>query len=146
MSGPSHKTTVRVRYSEVDLMGVAHNSSYLHWFEIGRTELLRTLGFSYRKLEEAGYMLPVTESYCRYLVPARYDEELEIRATIQVLKPRMMSIECFVHRADDGTLLASGYTRHVCALRSTGRPTRLPDTYLGLLGGADLKPADGSSP
>ena len=79
MGQASATTRVRVRYAETDRMGVVYYANYLVWFEVGRTELLRTLGWSYREMEQAGIGLPVIEATCLYHRPARYDDELEIR-------------------------------------------------------------------
>ena len=65
---------VRVRYGDIDQMGFAYYANYLRWFEIGRAEMMRSLGRSYREVEEAGVRLPVVEAWCRYLKPARYDD------------------------------------------------------------------------
>ncbi len=75
-------TQVRVRYPEVDRMGVAHHSHYLAWFEIGRTEMMRCLGCSYGKMETEGIFLPVVEVSCRYRAPARYDDLLEVETSL----------------------------------------------------------------
>ena len=71
-----HTTSVRVRYADTDQMGIANNSMYLTWFEVGRVELLRDRGLSYRGIEEAGFYLPVIEAGIKYLKPARYDGRL----------------------------------------------------------------------
>jgi acyl-CoA thioester hydrolase len=120
-----YTTRIRVRYSEIDKMDVAHNAAYLHWFEIGRTELLRQLGYPYRRLEEAGYMLPVAEAVCRYMVPARYDDELEITTEVRELKKRTVTLGCAIRRGE--TVLAKGHTVHVCVGIADSRITSLPD-------------------
>lgn len=122
-------TTVRVRYSEIDKMNVAHNASYLHWFEIGRTELLRQIGYPYRQLEEDGIMLPVAEANCRYRIPARYDDKLEIRTSVLELKKRTVKLSCEIYRAEDNTLLATGYTVHICVDIASGAITSLPEKF-----------------
>src|SRR5688572_6809365 len=77
---PAAVSRLRVRYSETDRMGVVYYANYLVWFEVARAELLRTLGWSYREMEETGVFLPVIEAHCQYLRPARYDDEIEVRA------------------------------------------------------------------
>lgn len=124
-----YTTTIRVRYSEIDKMDVAHNAAYLHWFEIGRTEMLRQIGYPYRKLEEEGFMLPVAEAVCRYLIPARYDDELEIRTTLLELKRRTVKLGCAIYRKSDNTLLAKGHTVHVCVATASGTITSLPEGF-----------------
>ena len=76
MTKPEYVTTLRVRYAETDRMGVVYHANYLVWFEVGRTDLLRGLGWTYREMEESGVMLPVIEAHCEYRRPARYDDPL----------------------------------------------------------------------
>src|SRR3989442_8035662 len=77
--GPrEHSHPIRVRYADSDQMGVAYYANYLVWFEIGRTEWLRARGYAYRSLESEGVFLPVTEAYCRYLAPSRYDDVIYV--------------------------------------------------------------------
>ena len=78
MASPRSVSRVRVRYAETDNMGVVYYANYFVWFEVGRTDLLRARGWSYRDMESEGFSLPVVEAHCAYKQPARYDEELEI--------------------------------------------------------------------
>jgi acyl-CoA thioester hydrolase len=119
-------STVRVRYAETDRMGVVYYANYLVWFEIGRTELLRTLGWSYREMEEAGVSLPVIEARCTYRRPARYDDELDVRTEGRMLSPVRMEFNYEVVRRADQEIAAEGRTEHA-ALDPRGRPCRLPD-------------------
>src|ERR1035438_3992445 len=80
------ETTLRVRYAETDQMSVVHHSNHLVWFEVGRVELLRQLGFSYLEMEQDGMNLPVVEVKCRYKHPARYDDELTIRTRLSQMR------------------------------------------------------------
>jgi len=106
-----HTTTVRVRYAETDKMGLAYNGHYLAWFEVGRTEFLREMGFSYRETEEAGYMLPLIEAGIKYVKPARYDDVLTIRSHIGSKPGIRLRINYDILR--DSELLATGFTEHV---------------------------------
>ena len=127
MSGHASAAVVRVRYAEVDRMGFAYYANYLAWFEVGRCEWLRTLGWTYRQMEdEDATMLPVIEAHCDYRFPARYDDELEIRATGQLLSPVRVKFTYEVVRRRDGVTLAAGHTVHA-ATDLAGRPRRLPD-------------------
>ena len=81
MTPPRSLSRVRVRYAETDTMGVVYYANYFVWFEVGRTDLLRQGGWSYREMERDGFSLPVIEAHCAYQQPARYDEELEIRTS-----------------------------------------------------------------
>ena len=87
---PTSTSNVRVRYAETDQMGVVYYANYFVWFEVARTDLLRSLGWSYREMEEAGVSLPVIEAHCEYSRPARYDDELEIRTAGRLLSPVRM--------------------------------------------------------
>ena len=123
---------LRVRYPEVDRMGVAHHSHYFVWLEIGRTELMRARGVDYRLLEDEGLFLPVVEASCAYLAPARYDELLRVHTRVESAGGVRVSFSYRIERQPDGRLLATGTTRHAAVDRS-GRPRRLPGTIRGLL-------------
>jgi acyl-CoA thioester hydrolase len=115
-----------VRYADTDRMGVAYYANYLVWFEVGRTELLRELGWSYREMETNGVALPVLEATCRYHRPARYDDELEIRTRGTLLTPAQLVFDYDIVRPQTGETLAAGRTLH-CGVNTQGRPCRLPD-------------------
>lgn len=105
--------TLRVRYSETDRMGIVYNANYLSWFEVARTEYCRKFGLTYREWEEKGFFLPVSEAYCRYKSPARYDDivHLYCRAPIDKIKPHSIVFE-YIARLESGILLAEGWTKH----------------------------------
>src|SRR5204863_4018597 len=86
----SHRTHIRVRYAETDQMGVVYYANYFVWFEVARTDLLRTLGWTYREMEASGVMLPVIEAHCEYRRPARYDDEIEVRTEGRLASPVRM--------------------------------------------------------
>ena len=119
-------STIRVRYAETDQMGVVYYANYLVWFEVARTDLLRTLGWTYREMEETGIALPVTEVECRYRRPARYDDEMEIRTEAVVTSPVRMEFRYEVTRKGETEVVATGRTAHA-ALGRNGRPCRLPE-------------------
>lgn len=107
-------------------MGYAYYGNYMAWFEVGRCEWLRSLGWSYRALEERdGIMLPVIEAQCEYARPARYDDELLIRARGELASAVRIRFAYEVVRAADGAVLARGRTVHA-ATDLAGRPKRLP--------------------
>jgi acyl-CoA thioester hydrolase len=119
-------TQFRVRYPEIDRMDVAHHSCFLVWFELGRTEWLRSSGLSYRALEqEHGVLFPVLEASVSIRTPARYDEELEVETMATRLDRLRVRFEYRIVRPMDGRDLATGHTLHVAA-DSEGRPRRLP--------------------
>jgi acyl-CoA thioester hydrolase len=117
---------IRVRYAETDGMGVVYYGNYLTWFEVGRADLLRQLGESYRKIEETEKIhLPVIEAHCRYHKPARYDDLVDIVTRLSRPSRAQVRFDYELSRAEDGALLASGTTLHVAVGRD-GRPCRLP--------------------
>jgi len=120
----THLEPVSVRYAETDRMGVAHHSSYLLWFEIGRTGLLREAGHAYRDLETSGVRLPVLEYGCRFLKSADYDDALIIETRVRELRSRTVTFDYRVLRAGD--VLAEGFTHHLC-VDAANRPRRFPD-------------------
>ena len=123
---------LRVRYPEVDRMGVAHHANHFIWFEIGRTELMRARAVTYRRLEDDGIFLPVIEASCAYHAPARYDDLLRVRTRIEGATAVRITFEYRVESEADGRLLATGTTRHASVDRD-GRPRRLPARFQELL-------------
>ena len=107
-------------------MGVVYYANYLVWFEVGRTDLLRQAGWSYREMERDGYSLPVVQAACEYRRPALYDDELEVRTTGLLLSPVRVRFDYRIVRAGDETTLAEGHTVHA-SLDNQGRPRRLPE-------------------
>jgi acyl-CoA thioester hydrolase len=119
-------TIVRVRYAETDRMGVVYYANYFVWFEVARADLLRTLGWTYREMEDAGVFLPVIEAHCEYKRPARYDDEIAIRAEGRATSPVRLEFAYAATLASSGELLATGRTAHA-AVGADGRPCRLPE-------------------
>jgi acyl-CoA thioester hydrolase len=127
------ETTLRVRYAETDQMGVAYHGNYFAWFEVGRTEFLRELGFDYRSLErEEGCYIVVAEASCRYKAPVRYDDLLRIRTELRAVRGPVLRFGYMVLRDADGTLLAEGETAHLVA-DGQMRTRTLPEKYLRAL-------------
>jgi acyl-CoA thioester hydrolase len=122
----SSVSTVRVRYAETDKMGVVYYANYFVWFEVGRTDLLRAMGWSYREMEQAGVSLPVIEAHCDYHRPALYDDELDVKTEGRMLSPVRMEFTYQVVRREGQVLAASGRTVHA-ALDPNGKPCRLPE-------------------
>ena len=128
-----HRFTLRVRYADTDRMGFAYYAHYLRWFEIGRAELIRSRGMSYREVEERGVSLPVVEARCRYVRPARYDDLLAIETGVATLGRASVRFGYRIVRfEDEAGPLAWGTTEH-CFLDRDGRPTRPPAELLALL-------------
>lgn len=122
---PVTSCQVRVRYAETDAMGVVYYGNYLTWFEVGRTDLLRHYGSSYRDIEGGRLFLPVIEAQCRYHHPARYDDVVEIRTTVSRPSRAKLRFDYELSRAADHIAIASGSTLHV-ATNENGKPCRLP--------------------
>ncbi|MBI3620863.1 MAG: acyl-CoA thioesterase [Nitrospirae bacterium] len=119
------ETTFRVRYAETDGQGIVYSSHYLVWFEIGRTEWCRRAGIDYRKLEEEGYLLVVTEATCRYLSPARYDDEVVVRTRLASGNRRQLQFDYDLRLLTTGKRIATGATTHLWLDRA-GKPIVLP--------------------
>jgi acyl-CoA thioester hydrolase len=117
------RASVTVRYAETDMMGIVYHGSYLPWFEIGRTTLLKEIGLPYRQLESDGYRLPVLEVTAKYLRPAVYDDTLTIVTTLREKPLLRIRLEYEVLRGDE--LLATGQTLHAF-VDLNGRPVRPP--------------------
>ena len=123
---PTSTSVIRVRYAETDKMGVVYYANYFVWFEVGRADLLRSLGWTYREMEQAGVSLPVIDAQCEYRRPAQYDDEIEIRTKGRMLSPVRMEFTYEVVRCEDQAIAAAGRTIHA-ALGPGGKPCRLPD-------------------
>ena len=108
------ESRLRVRYAETDQMGVVYHSNYFIWFEIGRVDLLRSMGFTYRDMEtEDGCFIAVVDARCRYKSPARYDDEIVVRTHLKNVRVSLIHFGYEVLRPSDNTLLAEGETTHI---------------------------------
>lgn len=121
----SHKTTYRVIYGDTDNMGVTYHANYLRWFEIGRTELLRSWGLSYKTIEEKGIMLPISEAQCKYVSPTRYDELVTIEARLDTGIKGGIKFTYRILNEDETQVHAEGFTKHAC-LNGNGKVVRPP--------------------
>jgi acyl-CoA thioester hydrolase len=125
------ESRLRVRYAETDQMGMAYYANYLIWMEVGRSDFCRHCGFSYADLErEEQAFLTVAEANCRYLAPARYDDEIVVETELSRVKTRVVEFAYRIRRGE--ALLAEGRTVHV-VIGSDGRPRTMPARYLELL-------------
>ncbi|MHB1838334.1 MAG: acyl-CoA thioesterase [Acidobacteriaceae bacterium] len=126
---------LRVRYAETDQMGVVYYSNFLVWFEIGRVELLRQLGFDYKTMEiEDDCFIPVVEANCRYKSPARYDDELIVETRVTGVRGAVLKFRYRVVRVGDQQLLAEGETIHVVTDHTLTKRA-LPEKYVQALKG-----------
>ncbi|MEZ6109837.1 MAG: thioesterase family protein [Pirellulaceae bacterium] len=119
-----HEIEIRVRYQETDAQGRVHHGSYINYFEIGRVELLRAAGHSYKELEQQGILLVVTELACEYYQGAEYDDVLRLRTT--TARAKGVRIEHHYELTRDEQLIVRGRTT-VASVDRTGRPRRLPE-------------------
>jgi acyl-CoA thioester hydrolase len=134
---PVSQTRIRVRYAETDQMGVVYYANFFIWFEVGRVELLRQLGFHYKQMEiDDDCHIPVVEANCRYKSPARYDDELLLETSILAMRRSVIKFGYRLLRpGSDGmgpTLLAEGETTHVTVNRSLHK-VPLPQKYAAVL-------------
>jgi acyl-CoA thioester hydrolase len=139
-----HDAALRVRYAETDQMGVVYHANYLIWFEVGRVELMRAMGFEYKSMEtEDDCHIVVVEAHCRYEKPARYDQTLRVRTRIAEWRNRIVKFSYEIFLDADESLLATGYTTHVICGRN-GRPKSLPPKYRDVLQQSNIPNPDRS--
>jgi acyl-CoA thioester hydrolase len=125
-----NETRLRVRYAETDQMGVVYHSNHLIWFEIGRVELMRQLGFSYRDMERNdGCFIAVAEARCRYRAPIYYDDEVIVRTKLKSVRESVVHFSYELVRGENGALLAEGETTHIVT-DSNFKIAALPEKYL----------------
>ena len=122
----SHRTTYRVIYGDTDNMGQAYYGNYFRWFEIGRSEMFRSLGLPYKSVEDNGIFLPVAESHCKYATPAKYDDVLVIETSLDTKLKAGIKFDYKIYQEDGITLVARGYTKHPCVNRD-GKVVRPPE-------------------
>jgi acyl-CoA thioester hydrolase len=127
-----NETKLRVRYAETDQMGVVYHSNHLIWFEVGRVEFMRQMGFSYRDMErDEGLFIAVAEAKCRYRAPVYYDEEVVVRTQLKAVRESVIVFRYELARANTGALLAEGETTHVVT-NSEMKVAALPKKYLSV--------------
>ena len=128
-----NETRLRVRYAETDQMGVVYHANHLIWFEIGRVELLRQVGFSYRDMESRdGRFIAVVEVKCRYRAPARYDDQILVRTQLLNVRDSVIHFGYELQRVEDGTLIAEGETTHIVT-DADMKIAVMPEKYLTAL-------------
>jgi len=125
-----NETLIRVRYAETDQMGVVYHSNHFIWFEVGRVELLRQLGFSYKEMEaEDDCFIAVVDARCRYRAPVHYDDEVVVRTYLKHVRDKVIHFGYELLRAENGQLLAEGETTHIVA-NAQMKPRKLPEKYM----------------
>ena len=133
------ETTFRVRYAETDKMGVVYHSNFIVWFEIGRVEMLRQLGFRYRDMErDDDCHIAVADVRVRFKAPARYDDEILVRTKLKNVRDSLLQFGYEIFRAEDRTLLAEGETTHI-VVDSKFEKSAMPEKYLKAFSKATAK-------
>lgn len=127
-----HEVQIRVRYADTDQMGYVYYGNYAAYYEVARVESFRHLGYAYKQLEEEGVMMPVLELKSKYILPAKYDDLLTIKVTIQDL-PKVKIKYLYEVRNEKGALLNEGETTLVFINMKSGRPVRMPEVMAELL-------------
>ncbi len=121
----THKTTCRVRYGDTDKMGFVYHANYFRWFEVGRSEMFRSMGIPYKSIESKGIFLPLSEMHCKFNAPSQYDDILVIETSLDPHYRAGMKFNYKIFSENSDKLLASGYTKHAC-VDSGGRVVRPP--------------------
>ncbi|MEE1350883.1 MAG: thioesterase family protein [Clostridia bacterium] len=106
------ETRLVVRYAETDMMGIVHHSRYYPWFEQARTDFVKKIGYSYSELEKMGFLLPLTETQCKYLYGLKYEDEALIKCRLDKLTVARMEFVYEVYRLPDMTKMSEGRTKH----------------------------------
>ena len=140
MSGQVCEVRLRVRYAETDQMGVVYHANHFIWFEVGRVELLRQLGFSYREMEQNdGCFIAVVDARCRYKAPARYDDEVVVRTHLKNVRESLVHFGYELVRGSDGVVLAEGETTHIVT-DAEMKVRAIPDKYMNAFRDATGRP------
>ncbi len=125
------ETKIRVRYAETDQMGFVYYGNYSTYYEVARVEALRSLGLTYKKLEESGIFMPVIENTSKYIRPAKYDDLLTVRLRIPALMKKIITFEYEIYN-EAGKLIHTGSTTLMYIDAKTGRTCEAPDVLMGL--------------
>ncbi len=120
-------TPIRVRYADTDQMGIVYNGMYFTYFEVGRTELMRTCGLAYTEFESLGFILPLTQAWAKYISPAKYDDIINVKARLKVKYSPLIRFDYNISRGE--TTLAEGYTEHSFLDNITRKPVRPPRIF-----------------
>ncbi|TRX53049.1 acyl-CoA thioesterase [Fulvivirga sp. M361] len=127
-----HEVKIRVRYADTDQMGYVYYGNYATYYEVARVESLRSLGLTYKQLEEGGVMMPVLENTSKFIAPGRYDELLTVRVTIKEMPGVRITFHYEIYDESD-KLIHEGHTLLVFVKMDTGRPCRMPEKMTQLL-------------
>ncbi|WP_426329396.1 acyl-CoA thioesterase [Pedobacter sp. R-06] len=125
----SHSTKIRVRYGETDQMGYMYYGNYAQYYEVGRVEMLRSLGMSYSSMEADGIMMPVLELKCKYIKPALYDQEITVKTIIKALPGIRIFFEYELYNEKE-ELINIGATTLVFVDMKKNKPTNPPENFM----------------
>jgi acyl-CoA thioester hydrolase len=128
----THSTRYRVIYGDTDNMGMAYHANYFRWFEIGRAEMFRHLGLTYREIEASGIFLPLAECHCKFVAPVRYDDLITIETTLDPVMRAGIKFDYQICGPGTERPLARGYTKHAC-VDTKGRVVRPPAMLTNLI-------------
>jgi acyl-CoA thioester hydrolase len=124
----SHIFKIRVIYADTDAMGIVYHTNYIKWFEIGRNEMLRAIGLVYSKMESEHFNMPLSEAYCHYLYPAKFDDILNIETSIAYVRRASMRFNYTIWDEKNEKVHAEGYTIHACTTNK-GKIVRFPADF-----------------
>ena len=125
----THKTTLRVRYADTDQMQYAYNGKFFEYFEVGRTEMMRSQNLPYKKIEENGYHMPVYETFIKYINPALYDELIEIETKVEKFPSARVHIDHTIRSLERNIVIAKGYVELVFVDIQKKKICRAPDFF-----------------
>ena len=128
-----HKTTLRVRYADTDQMQYAYNGKYFEYFEVGRTEMMREQGLTYKTIEENGYHMPVHEAFLKFKNPAFYDELLDVETRVEKLPLVNVHIDHTIRSVERNIIIAEGYIELAFIKKDSKKITRAPEFFLNAL-------------
>jgi len=128
----THKTTCRVRYGDTDKMGFVYHANYFRWFEVGRSEMFRSMGIPYKSIESKGIFLPLSEIHCKFNAPSQYDDILLIETSLDSHYRAGMKFDYKIFNEDGKKRLANGYTKHAC-MDNNGRVVRPPKFLMDII-------------
>ena len=128
-----HKTLIRVRYADTDQMQYAYNGKYFEYFEVGRTEMMREQGLTYKTIEENGYQMPVHEAFLKFKNPAYYDELLEVETRVEKLPMANVHIDHTIRSKERDIVIAEGYIELAFIKKGTKKITRAPEFFISAL-------------
>jgi acyl-CoA thioester hydrolase len=136
--GVFNETRIRVRYAETDQMGVVYHANHFVWFEVGRVEFFRQIGFSYRDMErDDDCFIAVVDARCRYKAPVHYDDEVIVRTHLKSVREKVIHFGYALRRADSNEMLAEGETTHIVAnseMQSRGLPEKYLEAFRAAIG------------